>query len=124
VARSGDVAVGYCVVDPVDGPVFTGAPLPAAGDTARPIAYYRGGGKAILLLVPPDVTRVAISSATAPVPSQGAPVTAGCTILQGFAMCTLDTRPVEQAEGPDVVVQVVVTAFTADDPTGTEVYRN
>ena len=114
VARIGDLAVGYCVFDPGDGPVFYGALLPA-GDTTRPILSYGGAGRAILLAVAPDVTRVEVSSADGS-------VTAGCTVLDRLAMCTLDTRALD--EGPGRFIPMVVTAFTEGAPAGLEVYRN
>jgi hypothetical protein len=114
VARIGDLAAGYCVFDPGEGPVFFGAPLPV-GDTTEPIVFYRGAGRAILLAVAPDVTRVEVSSADGS-------LTAGCTVLDRLAMCTLDTRAVDP--GPGVFTPMVVTAFTAATPAGMEVYRN
>ena len=119
VARIGDIAVGYCVADPGDGPTFTGAPLPAAPDDgARPVLFHRGGGTALLLAVPPEVTRVEISS----VQRLGAATAeAPCTIMGGLAMCTIAGEP---PADPQSRAQVVVTTFTADSSTGTEVYRN
>jgi hypothetical protein len=55
-------------------------------------------------------------------PEQEPVAEAGCTILDGFAMCTIDSRPREASR--QARVQVVVTAYTADSPAGVEVYRN
>jgi hypothetical protein len=84
------------------------------------------------MAVSPDVTRVEIAAvpalpqeltAQSAAPPQQEPVDeAGCTILDGFAMCTIDSRPQETS----LVTgdHVVVTAYTADSPAGVEVYRN
>ena len=56
-------------------------------------------------------------------PPQQEPVAeAGCTILDGLAMCTIESR--QQETSRQTRDQVVVTAYTADSPAGVEVYRN
>jgi hypothetical protein len=120
VARIGDLAAGYCMTDAVHGRAFAEAPLPPdrGGRLATPIVHHRGDGIALLLAVSPDVTRVRI--ARVPVSAHEPAAEAGCTILDEFAMCTIDGGPPDAAPRD----QVVVTAFTAAGPEGVEVYRN
>jgi hypothetical protein len=108
-ARIGDIAVGYCVDDPGEGPTFRGAPLPPPSDRPRRILLYRGGGSALLITAPPGVTRVEVR------PSTGAGAAHPCTITDGLAMCTLaDDSPVSDANGQ----YIAVTAYTTTDPQG------
>jgi hypothetical protein len=134
VARIGDLAAGFCMTDAVYGRAFAEAPLhpDQRSGLASPIVFHRGDGSAVLMAVSPDVTRVEIAAvpalpqeptAQSAAPPQQEPVAeAACTILDGFAMCTIDNRPQETS----LVArdQVVVTAYTADSPAGVEVYRN
>jgi hypothetical protein len=118
VARIGDIAAGFCTEDAVHGRAFMDAPLRPdhREGPARPVVHHRGDGSALLLTVAPEVTRVVMSSAPPPVPPDPAqpaePIQADCTMLDGFAMCTLDAR------------YVLVTVYTPGSPEGIEVYRN
>jgi hypothetical protein len=110
-ARIADVAVGVCVQDPAGGSAFvSGPPL---GD--RPLAFmrHRGGTAAVVLVAPAGVTGMEVAAATRP----EAPVP--CTIIDGLAVCTLDDPRDSGADG----LRMVVTAATASDPGGVEVYR-
>jgi hypothetical protein len=134
VARIGNLAAGFCMTDAVSGRAFAEAQLHPndGGGLASPIVFHRGEGSAVLMAVSPDVTRVEIAAVPAlpqePTPQSAAPprqdpvAEAGCTILDGFAMCTIDSR--QQETSRQVRDQVVVTAYTADSPAGVEVYRN
>ncbi|GAA3079575.1 hypothetical protein GCM10010464_49600 [Pseudonocardia yunnanensis] len=131
VARIGNLAAGFCMTDPVYSRAFAEGPLhpDRLSGLASPVVFHRGEGSAILMAVAPDVTRVEIAAvAQEPMPRSAAPpqhdpvAEAGCTILDGFAMCTIDSR--QQEKSPQARVQVVVTAYTADSPAGVEVYRN
>jgi hypothetical protein len=115
VARIGDVSAGFCVFDPGEGPTFTGAPLGAPSDRVRAAVYYRGASTALLLTAPPDVTRMAVAAESDPADRHA------CTLLDGFAVCTLNASGPQAEPGSHAIV---VTAFTAADPNGTEVYRN
>jgi hypothetical protein len=117
VARIDGLSVGYCVFDPGDGPTFLGGPLPARapGDRAQGAVYYRGATTGLLLIAPPDVTRVQVAPQSDPGDRHD------CTLGDGLAMCTLN------ASGPPEDPRshaIVVTAFSAADPQGAEVYRN
>jgi hypothetical protein len=131
VARIGNLAAGFCMTDPVYGRAFVEGPLhpDRRSGLASPVVFHRGEGSAILMAVAPEVTRVEIAAVTQePMPRSAAPpqqdpvAEAGCTILDGFAMCTIDSRL--QEKSPQARVQVVVTAYAADSPAGVEVYRN
>jgi hypothetical protein len=134
VARIGDLAAGFCMTDAVYGRVFAEAPLHPERRTgpASPVVFHRGGGSAILMAVSPDVTRVEIAAVptlprqptpgSVPPPQQGPVAEAGCTILDGLAMCTIESR--QQETSRQARDHVVVTAYTADSPAGVEVYRN
>jgi hypothetical protein len=130
-ARIGNLAAGFCMTDAVYGPAFAEAPLhpDRLSGLASPIVFHRGEGSAVLMAVSPEVSRVEIAAVPhGPTPRSAAPpqqepvAEAGCTILDGFAMCTIDSR--QQETIPQAREQVVVTAYTADSPAGVEVYRN
>jgi hypothetical protein len=115
VARIGDVAVGYCVYDPGEGPIFTGAPLKPPGDRAQGVAFYRGASTALLLTAPADVTRMEVAPQLDPTDRHR------CTLMDGLAMCTLAASRLPDDPRSHAIV---VTAFTTADPQGSEVYRN
>jgi hypothetical protein len=119
IARIGDLAAGYCVQDPVGGPSFVGAPLPApSGDPLpAPVVVDQGSAAAVLLTAPPGVSRLEVASEDR---TRG-PV--GCTIADGLAICTLDNDPNSDPGGGPAGRAIVVTAFTAAAPQGVEVYR-
>jgi hypothetical protein len=134
VVRIGDLAAGFCMTDAVYGRAFAEAPLHPdhRSGLASPVVFHRGDGSAVLMAVSPDVTGVEIAAVPAlpqePTAQSAAPpqrepfAEAGCTVLDGFAMCTIDSRPQETSRVARD--QVVVTAYTADSPSGVEVYRN
>jgi hypothetical protein len=115
VARIGDLSAGYCVFDALDGPTFTGAPMKPVGERAEPLDYYRGGGTALLLTAPPDLTRMVVAPASDPADQHD------CTLMDGLAMCTLAASGPPEDNGSH---SIVVTAFSPTHPQGDEVYGN
>jgi hypothetical protein len=114
VARMGDLYAGVCVPDPPRDPFFASGVLPAPGDRPQVVVRYHAGSEGVLLTVPADVTRVEIALVTGPSSDPTA-----CTIVDGLAACTIDGDPELGQDAPEVSV----TAFTAADPQGVEVFR-
>jgi hypothetical protein len=109
VAGIGGLFVGYCVYDPAAGPTFVGAPRPAPTARPQPIVAHHGRAGALLITLPSNEgNRVEIA------PAAGSGGAQDCWLLDHMAMCTLRT-PHDPA--------FVVTAFTAQDPQGVEVYQ-
>jgi hypothetical protein len=107
VARIGDAAAGFCLSNPPRGPMLVAAALPPPGPRPQLVARYPDTSAALLFTVPPDVTGMRVAA------QGGTPGAVDCPILDGLAMCTLD---VEDGQ------VVVVTASTAADPQGVQVY--
>lgn len=113
IARIDGVAAGVCVPE-LDGlgQEFVDAPLRPPTDDVQVIQYAPGRRTTVLLaMVPPGVTRVRMAPTEQPADGQD------CTIVDGLAVCTLDLGG---GPGP----RIVLTAFTAEDAGGREVYRN
>jgi hypothetical protein len=107
VARIGDAAAGFCLSKPPRGPMLVAAALPPPGPQPQLVARYPDTSAALLFTVPPDVTAMRVAG------QGGTRGAVDCPIIDDLAMCTIDVQTGQV---------VVVTASTAADPRGVQVY--